>query len=137
MTITALPHLAASSSLRSSSTDPDDPFLSASPARWHDVCRLSDLETNWGEAALVGGRQVALFRLPGNEVFAVEQRDPATGAHVMARGIVGSRSGRPTIASPLHKQVYDLVTGERLDAAGTPLAAFAARVVGGVVQIAA
>ncbi|BCT75490.1 nitrite reductase small subunit [Sinomonas cyclohexanicum] len=104
---------------------------------WYDVCSLTDLEPNWGEAALIGGRQVAVFRLPTDEVFAVEQRDPATEAHVMARGIVGSRGERPTIASPLHKQVYDLVTGERLDAPGTPIAAFAARVVGGMVQVAA
>ncbi|GAA2200437.1 nitrite reductase small subunit NirD [Sinomonas flava] len=106
-------------------------------AAWHSVCSLHDLEPNWGEAALVAGRQVALFRLPTDQVFAVEQRDPATEAHVMARGIVGSRGERHTIASPLHKQVYDLATGERLDAPGAPIAAFPARVVDGIVQIAA
>ncbi|WP_422936033.1 nitrite reductase small subunit NirD [Sinomonas sp. P47F7] len=104
---------------------------------WHSVCNLSDLEPNWGEAALVAGRQVAVFRLPSGEVYAVDQRDPATEAHVMARGIVGSRGDRPTIASPLLKQVYDLRTGERLDADGAPLPAFPARVVDGIVQIAA
>ena len=104
---------------------------------WHSVCSLDDLEPNWGEAALVEGRQIALFRLVTDEVFAVEQRDPATDAHVMARGIVGSRGDRPTIASPLHKQVYDLRTGERLDGPGAPLAAYQARVVNGIVQVAA
>ncbi|WP_138443669.1 nitrite reductase small subunit NirD [Sinomonas susongensis] len=104
---------------------------------WHSVCNLNDLEPNWGEAALVAGRQVAVFRLPAGDVYAVDQRDPLTGAHVMARGIVGSRGDRPTIASPLHKQVYDLRTGERLDGDGTPLAAFPARVVDGIVQVAA
>jgi nitrite reductase (NADH) small subunit len=104
---------------------------------WHSVCSLHDLEPNWGEAALVAGRQIAVFRLPTDEVFAVEQRDPATEAYVMARGIVGSRGERPTVASPLHKQVYDLVTGERLDAPGAAIAAFPARVVDGIVQIAA
>lgn len=103
---------------------------------WHSVCSLADLESNWGEAALVGGLQIALFRLATDEVYAVEQRDPATGAHVMARGIVGSRGSRPTIASPLHKQVYDLATGERLDAPGAPIRAFAVRVVDGTVQVA-
>ena len=104
---------------------------------WHSVCSLNDLEPNWGEAALVEGRQIALFRLVTDEVFAVEQRDPATNAHVMARGIVGSRGDRPTIASPLHKQVYDLRTGERLDGPGSGLAAFEVRVVNGIVQVAA
>jgi nitrite reductase (NADH) small subunit len=104
---------------------------------WHSVCALGDLEPNWGEAALVAGRQVAVFRLPTDEVYAIEQRDPASEAYVMARGIVGSRADRPTITSPLHKQVYDLATGERLDAPGAPVAAFRARVVDGMVQIAA
>ena len=104
---------------------------------WHSVCSLEDLEPNWGEAALVEGRQIALFRLATDEVFAVEQRDPATDAHVMARGIVGSRGDRPTIASPLHKQVYDLRTGERLDGPGSGLATFEVRVVNGIVQVAA
>ncbi|MGN6404667.1 nitrite reductase small subunit NirD [Sinomonas sp.] len=117
---------------------PDMDALEASVlSTWHSVCNLSDLEPNWGEAALVAGRQIALFRLPSGEVYAVDQKDPASEAHVMARGIVGSRGDRPTIASPLHKQVYDLRTGERLDADGAPLAAFPARVVDGIVQIAA
>src|SRR4051794_13638760 len=83
-------------------------------AGWYGVCAVADLEPGWGEAALISGRQVALFRTLAGEVFAVAQKDPATGAHVMARGITGSRGARPTIASPLHKEVYDLATGECL-----------------------
>ncbi|GAB3274155.1 hypothetical protein GCM10027449_12180 [Sinomonas notoginsengisoli] len=115
----------------------DDAPLALSAGAWHSVCNLADLEPNWGEAALIGGRQIAVFRLATDEVFAVEQRDPATEAHVMARGIVGSRGERRTIASPLHKQVYDLATGERLDGPGTSIAAFPTRVVNGIVEIAA
>jgi nitrite reductase (NADH) small subunit len=33
----------------------------------------------------------------------------------MARGIVGSRGNRPTVASPMYKQVFDLLTGSCLD----------------------
>src|SRR3954449_2402877 len=86
----------------------------ARPAGWHRVCAVVDLEPGWGEAALISGRQIALFRTVDGEVFAVANEDPATGAHVMARGITGSRGPRPTIASPLHKEVYDLETGECL-----------------------
>lgn len=85
------------------------------PHVWTTVCRRAELSPWWGEAALVGGGQVALFLIPedGDEhVYAVSNLDPATGAAVMARGIVGSRQGRPTVASPLHKDVFDLVTGE-------------------------
>lgn len=104
-------------------------------AGWHAVCRLDDLEVAWGEAALIAGRQVALFRTGANEVFAVAHEDPATGAHVMARGILGSRGERPTIASPLHKEVYDLETGECFSTPGLSLATFRTRIAGGTVEI--
>jgi len=96
---------------------------------------VEELEPAWGEAALIAGRQVALFRTAAGEVFAVAQEDPATGAHVMARGIVGSRGSRPTIASPLHKEVYDLETGECFGTAGLRLPTFPTRVVDGFVEV--
>jgi nitrite reductase (NADH) small subunit len=102
---------------------------------WQTVCRVDDLELAWGEAALVAGRQVALFRTGANEVFAVAHEDPATGAHVMARGILGSRGARPTIASPLHKEVYDLETGECFSSPDLSLATFRTRIAGGVIEI--
>lgn len=95
-----------------------------------DVCLLTDLTPERGAAALLtemvdgeGRRtQIALVRTVGEVVFAVQHRDPVTGANVMARGLVGTRlvDGEevPTLASPLHKQVYDLRTGACLDAAG-------------------
>lgn len=94
---------------------------------WHSVCALEDLEVCWGEAALIHGRQVALFRVDSQQVFAVSNRDPASGSYVMARGIVGSRGHRFTITSPLHKEVYDLETGERLSG-GVGLRSFPVRV---------
>lgn len=78
---------------------------------WVTVCSRDQLEPFWGEAALVGGEQVALFLLPDGSLHAVANADPATGAFVMSRGIVGSKAGRATIASPLHKDVFDLETG--------------------------
>lgn len=103
---------------------------------WHRVCAVEDLEPAWGEAALIAGRQVALFRTVSGEVYAVAQEDPATGAYVMARGITGSRGSRPTLASPLHKEVYDLGTGECLG--GAPelrLQTFGTRIVGGYIEV--
>ena len=89
----------------------------------------------WGEAALIAGRQVALIRTAAGEVFAVEHADPATGAHVMARGITGSRGARPTLASPLHKEVYDLGTGECLGNPELRLGTYAVRVTDGFVEV--
>lgn len=104
-------------------------------AGWYRVCPVEDLELSWGEAALIAGRQVALFRTGPETVFAVAQEDPATGAYVMARGILGSRGARPTIASPLHKEVYDLATGECLSAPGAALATFGVRIVDGFIEV--
>jgi nitrite reductase (NADH) small subunit len=112
-----------------------DEAASGITAGWHRVCLVDELEPAWGEAALVAGRQIALFRTGPAEVFAVAQEDPATGAHVMARGILGSRGTRPTIASPLHKEVYDLETGECFSTPGLSIAAFSTRVVDGFVEV--
>jgi nitrite reductase (NADH) small subunit len=82
------------------------------------VCRLKDLPQERGAAALVDGIQVALFRTHDDHVYAVQQLDPYSGAHVISRGIVGSRGDAPTVASPMYKQVFDLRTGACLDPVG-------------------
>ncbi len=82
------------------------------------VCGLNDLLPERGAAALVGDEQVALFRTLDGDVYAVQQQDPYSGAHVLSRGIVGSRGEAPTVASPMYKQVFDLRTGECLDPQG-------------------
>ena len=82
------------------------------------VCRVDDLEVERGRAALFGTTQIALFLLEDGTVHAVANLDPYSGANVMSRGIVGSRGDAPTVASPMHKQVFDLRSGECLDAQG-------------------
>lgn len=89
-------------------------------ARAVRVCTVQDLEVERGRAALVDGEQVALFLLADGDVHAVSNYDPYGRAHVMSRGIVGTRGDAPTIASPLHKQVFDLRTGRCLDSQGKP-----------------
>ena len=106
---------------------------------WHDVCLLSDLSRERGAAALLDGVQVAVFRTHDDRVHAVQQLDPYSGANVMSRGIVGSRGDRPTVASPMYKQVFDLRTGECLDPVGREpqsLQPYAVRVLRDVVSIA-
>lgn len=82
------------------------------------VCSVHDLVPERGSAALVGDQQVALFLLRDGVVHAVSNLDPYSGAHVISRGIVGNRQDAPTIASPMHKQVFDLRSGECLDTQG-------------------
>ncbi|MGL5928135.1 MAG: nitrite reductase (NAD(P)H) small subunit [Dermatophilaceae bacterium] len=80
-----------------------------------DVCALADLTPELGVAALVGEEQVAVFPLTDGRVLAVSNTDPFTGAAVISRSLTGSRGDVPTIASPLHKQVFSLLDGRCLD----------------------
>jgi NAD(P)H-dependent nitrite reductase small subunit len=105
---------------------------------WFPVCTLEDLPRERGACALVDGNQVALFRTFDDIVYAVQQLDPYSGAHVMSRGIVGTRGGAPTVASPMYKQVFDLRSGQCLDPVGKDprhLLAYAVQVADGVVSI--
>jgi nitrite reductase (NADH) small subunit len=102
---------------------------------WAEVCELSQLEPLWAEVAIVDGEQLALVRMPDGTVYAVSNQDPATGSYVMCRGIVGSHGDRVTLASPLHKQVYDLATGECLNSGDLHLQTFETSVESGSVRV--
>jgi nitrite reductase (NADH) small subunit len=104
-------------------------------AGWTAVCRYRDLQPERGVAALMGGVQVALFRTFDGEVHAIGNQDPFTGAYVLSRGIVGSRGETPTVASPLHKQVFDLRSGICLDDETAAAGAYDVRIRGGLVEV--
>ena len=105
-------------------------------ARWQRVCPVDGLTPDRGVAALVDGRQVALFRLSTTgELAAIDNRDPFSGAHVLARGIVGDVDGVPKVASPVYKQAFDLRTGRCLDDADVAIAVHATRVVDGWIEV--
>jgi len=82
----------------------------ASAATWVPVCGLDDILPDMGVCASIGGRQVALFRVK-NSVYALDNTDPASGANVLSRGIVGDIRGELVVASPLYKHHYSLTTG--------------------------
>ncbi|WP_327091883.1 nitrite reductase small subunit NirD [Nonomuraea sp. NBC_01738] len=104
--------------------------------RWTAVCGYTDLLPERGSCALVGEQQIAIFRDFDGSLYAVANQDPYSGAYVMARGIVGSRAGEPTVASPMHKQVFSLATGVCLDDGGTTLPTYPIRVNEGHVEVA-
>jgi len=98
-------------------------------AGWAQVCRLDQLVPGRGAAAKVDGRQVALIRWYDDDVvYAIDNRDPFSGAHVMSRGIVGDKAGIPKVASPIFKQSFDLGTGQCLDDDRVTLTTFPVRV---------
>ena len=102
---------------------------------WSLVCRFDDLQPERGVAALIGEEQVALFRTFDGSLYAIGNQDPFTGAFVLSRGIVGSRGDVPTVASPLHKQVFDLRTGSCLDDEAAHVRVFPVRHRDGQVEV--
>ncbi len=105
-------------------------------AVWTDVCAYDDLPVEQGVCALVDGAPVAIVRTYDGALFAVGNVDPASGASVMSRGIVGTRAGRPTIASPMFKHVYDLATGQCCDDGSLCLTVYRVRDRSGRVEVA-
>jgi nitrite reductase (NADH) small subunit len=102
---------------------------------WVPVCRMDQLSVDVGVAALVGGEQVALFRLDVEEIRAIGNLDPYSRANVLSRGIVGSRGEVVFVASPMYKQPFDLGTGRCLDDPAVGVPTFDVRVVEGVIHV--
>lgn len=110
--------------------------IEGTPTTGVAVCALDALDVERGAAALVHGHQVALFRLPDGTVRAVDHRDPATGANVLARGLLGTTAdGAWYVASPLHKHRYALDDGRCLSDPGLAVAVHDVDVRDGVVHV--
>ena len=96
------------------------------------VCRLDQIEVEGGVCALVAGEAVAVFRTYDDQVFVLSNYDPCSHASVLSRGIVGTKTidGEevPFVASPMHKQAFDLRTGQCLDDASVRVPTYAVHV---------
>ncbi len=78
---------------------------------WHPVCALEDIWLNMGVCALVEDRQIAIFRLQDNTLYAIDNHDPNSDANVLSRGIIGDLAGERVVASPIYKHHFQLRTG--------------------------
>ena len=103
---------------------------------WVDVCAAADITPGRGVAALIGGLQMAVFVLDDGRVFAIDNRDPWSGANIMSRGLVGSIGERVVVASPMYKQRVDLATGEGIDDPDARVSTYPTRVAAGRVEVA-
>jgi NAD(P)H-dependent nitrite reductase large subunit/NAD(P)H-dependent nitrite reductase small subunit len=101
---------------------------------WRFVCDLNEILPNTGVCALIDGRQVAVFRFE-DAVFAIDNHDPASGANVLSRGIVGDVRGELVVAAPLYKHHYNLATGRCLEDPDLLVAVHAARASDGRVWV--
>ena len=104
-------------------------------AGWTSVCGIDDIVPDTGVCALVEGEQVAVFRMAGGELHAIDNVDPASGAAVLSRGLVGDLGGHVVVASPIHKQHFDLCTGECLESPALSVHAWQVRRDGDTVQV--
>ncbi|CAL9416642.1 Nitrite reductase (NADH) small subunit [Streptomyces sp. enrichment culture] len=96
---------------------------------WFTACGPDALLPGRGVAVLLpDGRQAALFRDRTGTLYAIDNRDPFTGAAVLSRGLMGTHRGRPFVASPLLKQRFDLATGQCLDDEAVRVTAYEVRV---------
>jgi assimilatory nitrate reductase catalytic subunit len=89
----------------------------------------------------VDGQQVAIFLLPedpgepASRLRAIDNRDPLSGANVLARGLLGSVEGVNYVASPMHKHRFDLDSGRCLDGVAAGVRVWPLRVWGATVEV--
>jgi nitrite reductase (NADH) small subunit len=111
-----------------------------SALQWQSLCSRQDLVANSGVVAWVDGAQVALFYLPSEasdkQLYAIDNRDPKSGANVIGRGIVGHLAGNLVIAAPLYKQHFRLEDGACLEYPEQQLRTWPVRLQGEIVEIA-
>ena len=62
---------------------------------FQQVCNLEEIPRNTGVCALVGGKQVAIYRIGERLSLCNGQLRPISKANVLSRGIVGSKDGIP------------------------------------------
>jgi NAD(P)H-dependent nitrite reductase large subunit/NAD(P)H-dependent nitrite reductase small subunit len=101
---------------------------------WSHICELDELWPNIGVGAWVNGRQIAVFRV-GETLYALDNYDPASGANVLSRGIVGDVKGECVVASPLYKHHYSLVSGRCLEDSAKSVNVYPVRALDGRVWV--
>jgi len=102
---------------------------------WHLVCALEDIWPNMGVCALLEGRQVAIFRLQDDQLYAMDNYDPHSDANVLSRGIVGDLGGERVVASPIYKHHYQLRTGVCIEDASISLKTYPVELRDGAVWV--
>jgi len=101
---------------------------------WYPVCDLDDILPDSGVCADVAGRQIAVFRVD-DVIYALDNFDPAGGANVLSRGLIGDLGGELVVASPLYKHHYSLTTGRCLEEPEYSVGTYPARLDGTTVWI--
>lgn len=101
---------------------------------WESICNISDIPPNAGVAALVNGHQIAIFKVKG-EIYAIDNKDPISGANILSRGIVGCIKEELCVASPLYKQHFSLLSGQCIEEEGVQVSLYPLRLQGETVEL--
>ncbi|MGJ3441855.1 nitrite reductase small subunit NirD [Pseudomonas sp. Je.1.5.c] len=110
----------------------------AQHAHWQAVCQVQDLVADSGVVVWLEGEQVALFYLPNQEqaLYAIDNRDPRSGANIIGRGLIGNIGGELMVAAPLYKQHFSLHSGRCLEDPQQALRVWPVRMRGDAVELA-
>jgi NAD(P)H-dependent nitrite reductase small subunit len=101
---------------------------------WRCVCELDEVLPDSGVAALIDGRQLAIFRV-NDHVYAIDNFDPASEANVLSRGLPGDLQGEIVVASPVYKQHFSLATGRCIEDANQSVRVYPVRVTDGRIWV--
>jgi nitrite reductase (NADH) small subunit len=83
------------------------------------VGEVKQIPKGEGRTFAVAGREIALFRTYGDEVFATQAKCPHLHGP-LADGLLGGA----TLICPLHERAYDLRTGDGLNGECSKLATY-------------
>lgn len=107
---------------------------------WNPLCSRDELIADSGVVAWHEGTQIALFYVPkasGQQLFAVDNRDPRSGANVIGRGLIGQLGNELMIVSPMYKQHFRLADGSCVEYPEQRLNVWPVRLNGEMVEVAA
>jgi nitrite reductase (NADH) small subunit len=79
------------------------------------IAHIEEIPEDGGIAYLLPNKeQIALFKI-NHQIYAVQNKCPHKKENVLARGIVGNKGEKITVACPMHKKLFSLETGEAFD----------------------
>ena len=86
---------------------------------WKDAGSVKQFPVEGGLAVKIEDKQIAVFHFTRKQQwYACDNRCPHKGDMVIARGLTADRSGKPAVACPMHKKVFDLETGNCISEEG-------------------